>query len=175
NYLCALKGANNVQEIFDTFTQFCILTATHNGYCGRVEINRLCQQILGFTDDNHWYHGRPVMVTKNDYQTELYNGDVGICLNIAEHDDAPSYRVFFPTSAGFKDYIPSRVPVHEVAFAMTVHKAQGSEFNEVLFLMPDKAVRVLSKELVYTAITRAKEKVELWGKSDVFLSTKVES
>jgi len=174
DYLTSLHTSKNTQEIFNSFTQFCILTATHNGHCGRVEINRLCQKTLGFPDDNHWYHGRPVMVTKNDYQTELYNGDVGICLNIAEHDATPSYRVFFPTSAGFKDYIPSRVPVHEVAFAMTVHKAQGSEFNEVLFLMPDKTVRVLTKALVYTAITRAKEKVELWGQSDVFLSTKIE-
>jgi len=60
------------------------------------------------------------------------------------------------------------VPDHETVFAMTVHKSQGSEFDRVLFLMPDRDVRVLTRELVYTAITRAKEKVEVWGKGDIF-------
>jgi len=67
-----------------------------------------------------------------------------------------------------RSFPPLRVPDHETVFAMTVHKSQGSEFDRVLFLMPDRDVRVLTRELVYTAITRAKEKVEVWGKGDIF-------
>ncbi len=155
------------KKVFETFTQFCLLTATHKGYCGRVETNLLCQKALGFAVDKAWYHGRPIMVSNNDYQTGLYNGDVGICLDIEGNGQL---RVYFPFSDGFKDFTPSRIPNHETAFAMTVHKSQGSEFNQVLFLLPDKPSAVFNKALIYTAITRAKEQIELWGKSNVLLA-----
>jgi exodeoxyribonuclease V alpha subunit len=155
------------EKIFDAFTQFCILTSTHKGYCGRIETNLLCQKALGFSTDKNWYHGRPVMVSSNDYQTGLYNGDVGICLDIEGNGQL---RVYFPFSDGFKDFTPSRIPKHETAFAMTVHKSQGSEFEQVLFLLPDSSNAVFNKALVYTAITRAKQGVELWGQKDVLLA-----
>jgi exodeoxyribonuclease V alpha subunit len=153
--------------IFEAFNQFCILTSTHKGYSGRIESNLLCQKALGFTTDKNWYHGRPVMVSNNDYQTGLYNGDVGICLDI---DGNGQLRVYFPFSDGFKDFTPSRIPNHETAFAMTVHKSQGSEFEQVLFLLPDSANAVFNKALIYTAITRAKQEVELWGQKEVLLA-----
>jgi exodeoxyribonuclease V alpha subunit len=166
-FIQALKQqAVDPKNVFETFTEFCILTATHKGYCGRVETNLLCQKALGFTTDKTWYHGRPVMVSNNDYQTGLYNGDVGICLDIEGNGEL---RVYFPSEDGFKDFTPSRIPNHETAFSMTVHKSQGSEFNQILFLLPDKSSAVFSKALVYTAITRAKQLVELWGKENVLL------
>tara|TARA_R110001599_G_scaffold67867_4_gene191390 strand:+ start:14828 stop:16621 length:1794 start_codon:yes stop_codon:yes gene_type:complete len=155
------------EKVFKAFNQFCLLTAMHKGFCGRIETNKLCQKALGFTEDKIWFHGRPVMVSNNDYQTGLYNGDVGICLDLESNGQL---RVYFPTSEGFKDFTPSRIPIHETAFAMTVHKSQGSEFTEVLFLLPDIANPVFNKALVYTAITRAKERVELWGRQEVFLA-----
>jgi exodeoxyribonuclease V alpha subunit len=167
-FLHALKqGEVEPKSVFQAFTQFCLLTAMHKGYCGRIETNYLCQKALGFPEDKYWYHGRPVMVTNNDYQTGLYNGDVGICLDIEGNGQL---RVYFPTSEGFIDFTPSRIPVHETAFAMTVHKSQGSEFSEVLFLLPDNASAVFNKALVYTAITRAKEHVQLWGAREVLLA-----
>jgi exodeoxyribonuclease V alpha subunit len=156
------------EKIFEAFTQFCILTTTHKGYCGRIETNLLCQKALGFTTDKTWYHGRPVMVSNNDYQTGLYNGDVGICLDI---EGTGELRVYFPFSDGFKDFTPSRIPSHETAFAMTVHKSQGSEFEQVLFLLPDSPNAVFNKALIYTAITRAKQQVELWGQKHVLLAS----
>ncbi|MEY8239153.1 MAG: exodeoxyribonuclease V subunit alpha [Cycloclasticus sp.] len=155
------------EKVFEAFTRFCMLTATHKGYCGRIESNLLCQKALGFTTEAIWYHGRPVMVSNNDYQTGLYNGDVGICLDIEGNGQL---RVYFPFSDGFKDFSPSRIPNHDTAFAITVHKSQGSEFNQVLFLLPDKPSAVFNKALIYTAITRAKEQVELWGKQNVLLA-----
>jgi len=155
------------EKVFEAFNQFCLLTAMHKGFCGRIETNNLCQKALGFTEDKIWYHGRPVMVSNNDYQTGLYNGDVGICLDLESNGQL---RVYFPTSEGFKDFTPSRIPVHETAFAITVHKSQGSEFTEVLFLLPDTANSVFNKALVYTAITRAKKQVELWGQHEVLLA-----
>lgn len=168
DYLKALKQeTTELKVIFEAFTRFCVVTATHKGYCGRIETNLLCQKALGFTTDKTWYHGRPVMVSNNDYQTRLYNGDVGICLDITGTGEL---RVYFPSSDGFKDFMPSRVPIHETAFAMTVHKSQGSEFEQVLFLLPDSANAVFNKALMYTAITRAKQQVELWGQKEVLLA-----
>jgi len=152
------------EAIFDQFGRFCILTATHGGYSGREESNRLAVHALGFNEEHRWYHGRPVMVVKNDYQTGLFNGDVGICFKLDE-----DLRVYFPDQEGFKSFTPSRVPAHETAFAITVHKSKGSEFQHVLMLLPDSYTRVVSRALIYTGITRARESLELWGGAEVFL------
>lgn len=165
-YLASLANPKQVTDVFAGYSQFCLLTATHKGFSGRIDTNLLCQKALGFPADKTWYHGRPVMISQNDYQTGLYNGDVGICLDLTGDGQL---RVYFPMSDGFKDYTPSRIPAHETAFAMTVHKSQGSEFSRVLFLLPDSDSRVFNRALVYTAITRAKEMVELWGQGGVLL------
>ena len=105
------------------------------------------------------------MVTKNDYGLRLYNGDVGIVL--AEGGEA---RVFFPSpDGGFRKFPPLRLPEHETVFAMTVHKSQGSEFDEILLVLPDRDAPVLTRELVYTGFTRAKERVSVWGDEGLFL------
>ena len=107
------------------------------------------------------------MITRNDYNLRLFNGDVGITLPDPELGN--ELRVFFPAPEGIlRKFPPLRLPDHETVYAMTVHKSQGSEFDQVLFLMPDRTVPVLTRELIYTAITRAREKVEVWGKEGVF-------
>jgi exodeoxyribonuclease V alpha subunit len=107
------------------------------------------------------------MVTKNDYNLRLFNGDVGITLLDKEGNN--ELRVFFPSAeGGIRKFPPLRLPEHETVYAMTVHKSQGSEFNRVLFILPDVSARVLTRELIYTAITRAKEKVEVWGREEIF-------
>lgn len=97
------------------------------------------------------------MVTTNDHAQRLYNGDVGLDLADAEADGA--LRVFFETADGIRRVLPSRLPPHETVYAMTVHKSQGSEFADVLLVLPDVDSQVVTRELIYTGITRAKQGV----------------
>jgi exodeoxyribonuclease V alpha subunit len=107
-----------------------------------------------------WFAGRPVLVSNNDYVLRLFNGDIGIALPGAQGE----LLVHFPDAAapgGFRAIAPVRLPRHETAFAMTIHKSQGSEFDGVLVMLPEQRSRVLTRELLYTAITRAKHRVTL--------------
>ena len=160
HYLQALKARESFEAINQSFLHFCVLTCIRQGGSGLEKINEIAQKALGFVSDQYWYHGRPIMITKNDYQTKLYNGDVGLCLDLKGDGDL---RVYFPTVEGYRAINTSRIPSHETAFTMTVHKSQGSEFTEVLFLLPEKELPIVTKQLVYTAITRAKKRVEVWG------------
>ena len=158
-------------KAFDLFNRFRILCALREGPHGVHYMNLLIEQILKdeglIKREGRWYAGRPVMITRNDYNLRLFNGDVGITLPDPKLGN--ELRVFFPAPDGsMRTFPPLRLPDHETVYAMTVHKSQGSEFDQVLFLMPDRSVPVLTRELVYTAITRAKEKVEVWGKEEVF-------
>ena len=115
-------------------------------------------ETLGTDPQATWYPGRPVLVTQNDYATGLMNGDIGITLP----DDAGRLRVCFATTeGGFRMLAPARLPSHETAFATTVHKAQGSEYDAVLLVLPDVPVPVVTRELLYTAVTRARWRVTL--------------
>ncbi|WP_254918357.1 ATP-binding domain-containing protein [Zobellella denitrificans] len=109
--------------------------------------------------DQGWYEGRPVLVTRNDYGLGLMNGDIGIALRLPEQDGRPVLRVAFPRNDGSGDLrfiLPSRLGVVETVFAMTVHKSQGSEFAHTALMLPESLNPVLTKELLYTAITRAR-------------------
>jgi exodeoxyribonuclease V alpha subunit len=111
-----------------------------------------------------WYHGRPVLVTHNDYRAGLFNGDTGVCLTDAHGE----LRVWFRTEAGLQSFLPSAMPGHETAYAMTVHKSQGSEFEIVWLLLPPTDTPLLSRELLYTGITRARARVNVIGPPAVF-------
>jgi exodeoxyribonuclease V alpha subunit len=108
------------------------------------------------------------MITKNDYTLRLFNGDTGITMKDLMKNG--ELRVFFKGPDGsVRSFPPFRLPDHETVYAMTVHKSQGSEFDEVLLMMPDRYTQILTRELIYTAITRAKERIQIWGKEDIFL------
>src|SRR5699024_8832285 len=101
-----------------------ILTAVRGGPAGSAAINtaislRLARR-FDFSPDSDWYHGRPVMITRNDYRAGLYNGDLGIALR----DDEQQLRVWFATADGMRAYLPSALPAHATAYAMTIHKSQ---------------------------------------------------
>lgn len=114
--------------------------------------------------------GQPVMITRNDYNLQLFNGDVGIVLRDPESQNRQ--RVYFMNDSGeIRTLIPAMLPAYETVYAMTVHKSQGSEFDRVLLILPDRDAPVLTRELLYTAITRARSKVEIWGSKDVIFST----
>jgi exodeoxyribonuclease V alpha subunit len=107
------------------------------------------------------------MVLRNDPVLRLFNGDIGIVLP----DTSGVMQVYFPDEAGgFRAIAPVRLPEHETAFAMTVHKSQGSEFEALVLVLPAEKSRVLTRELLYTAITRAREKLTLVANAPVLVS-----
>jgi len=117
----------------------------------------------GVPHDAAWYAGRPVMVTRNDYALGLFNGDIGIAMPAGQ-----TLRVVFRKADGsYRAVSPAALPPHDTAFAMTVHKSQGSEFIHAALVLPATASRVLTRELVYTAVTRAREKIALYSAIEV--------
>jgi exodeoxyribonuclease V alpha subunit len=149
-----------------------LLTATRVGPAGVQAMNRRIGYLLaeahGFDPDRPWFHGRPVIVLHNDYRAGLFNGDTGICLRGPDG----GLRVWFRAEEGVRALLPTSIPDHETVFAMTVHKSQGSEFHEVHLLLPPQDSPVLSRELVYTGITRARDRLTVYGSPEV-LSTAI--
>lgn len=158
-----LANAAEPAEAFAAFNQFRVLTAQREGPWGIKPLNDALEIRLRRQRSSHgrWYPGRAVMVTQNDYGLGLFNGDVGLCLN-TEH----GLRVFFESDEGFRSFSTARLPAHEAAFAMTVHKSQGSEFAQVLLALPDQPSPLLTRSLFYTGITRAKQRVEIWASAE---------
>lgn len=166
-YRQAVISGADTAEVFDAFNRFRVLCAVRLGAAGVDVMNRSIEQALWaprLRNASGWYAGRPVIILRNDYSTALFNGDIGIALPSIE--DGGQLRVYFPSSKGFRGYHPTRLPRHETVYAMTVHKSQGSEFEEVLLLLPDGESKALSRELFYTAITRARRRFDLWASSE---------
>ena len=150
--------------------RFRILCVLREGPFGVAGLNDLTEEILEeaglIRPPSQWYAHRPVMITRNDYNLKLFNGDIGIFL---PDGDSGELRAFFPGPDNtLRKFLPLRLPEHETAYAMTVHKSQGSEFDRVLFILPDRESPVLSRELLYTGTTRARTGVELWFDEKVF-------
>ncbi|MFW5855491.1 MAG: exodeoxyribonuclease V subunit alpha [Thermodesulfobacteriota bacterium] len=167
-----LRQLKEPAQVLKQFEQFRILCALRRGPFGALALNRIIEEILRaaklIPSGGTWYPGRPVLITENDYGQRLFNGDIGITL--PDKDKGDGLRVFFPEGVHKppRSINPLRLPGHETVYAMTVHKSQGSEFNHVLLLLPDRESPVLTRELLYTGITRAKHSVEIWGPDSVF-------
>ncbi len=156
----------------DAFARCRLLCAIREGDFGVSGLNQRIERALIArkrvqTQDELWYHGRPVMITRNDHALGLYNGDIGICI----WDDSlqePRLKVFFELPDGsVKSVLPSRVPEHETAYAMTIHKSQGSEFEFTLLILPKEFSPILTRELIYTGITRAKKRLAMYVQPEV--------
>jgi exodeoxyribonuclease V alpha subunit len=147
--------------------RFQVLCAVRGGPQGVETVNRHIAQALAaeglIPQAEGWFLGRPVMVTRNDYALGLMNGDVGVTLEGPARDTEPAtLRVAFPDGRGGIRWVPvSRLQAVETVFAMTVHKSQGSEFDHVALVLPAHASPILTRELVYTAITRARQRFTL--------------
>ena len=151
-------GSSDAQALqaLAALARFQVLCAVREGAWGVQALNRRIALALGFPPEG-WYPGRPVMATRNDYALKLMNGDIGLCL-----PHAKGLRVAFPDGAGSVHWVqPSRLDAVESVFAMTVHKSQGSEFEHVCLVLPEQPVAVLTRELLYTGITRAKTRLTL--------------
>ena len=153
-------------QAFAAFDRFRCLCALRQGPRGVTAVNQRVSRHLrhrlgqdpALGDRSPWFPGRPVLITRNDYMLNLYNGDIGLTLA----DENGELRVWFPDAdGGFRALAPLRLPAHETAFAMTIHKSQGSEFDRVMVLLPDAPNRVLTRELLYTGLTRARLGVDL--------------
>ncbi len=151
SYSSVDEWALAVLNAFDTFR---ILSPLRRGIWGVEGLNQRIEQWLDQQSKSQaWYEGRPVMVTSNDYGLGLMNGDIGIALK----DQNNKLRVAFPVGDKQIHWVsPLRLPNVETAYAMTVHKSQGSEFSHVVLVLPDQISQVLTRELIYTGITRAK-------------------
>lgn len=160
-YISAAKSADPAAA-FAAFNTFRALCAQREGAWGVAGINEALEARIKrrshVASRERWYVGRPIMVRQNDYALGLFNGDIGLCLH-TEY----GLRVFFEGEEGYRPFAPARLPSHDSAFAMTVHKSQGSEFAEVLLVLPEQPSPLLSRSLLYTGITRAKHKVEIWA------------
>jgi exodeoxyribonuclease V alpha subunit len=170
-YLQQIAAGNSFAQINQAFSEFQVLCATRYGKNSVSEINsKVEQQLAGqllINPSGQWYSGRPVMVTQNDANMHLYNGDLGICL--ADKEQGGKLMVFFERpDKSIQKILPARLPHCETVFAMTIHKSQGSEFVEVLIVLPEMMNPVLTKELLYTAITRAKQTVKIVADPSIF-------
>lgn len=148
--------------------RFRVLSPRREGIYGVNNLNRLVTAGLGLRlmQEHPWCPLLPVMVTGNNYELGLFNGDTAVLM-----DDPESGRLaaFFPDpDGGLRRLSPLRLPAFDPAFALTVHKSQGSEFERVLLVLPGHQSELLSRELLYTAVTRARKRVEIWGTDDVF-------
>ncbi|OYU93168.1 MAG: hypothetical protein CFE45_21240 [Burkholderiales bacterium PBB5] len=133
-------------------------------------MSRLARAGLGAADSagpaSPWYPGRPVMVLRNDPVLRLFNGDIGLTLPDA-HGTLMVWFADASAPGGHRPVAPVRLPAHQTAYAMTVHKSQGSEFDAVLLLLPARPGRLLSRELLYTGLTRARQRVALAASAPV--------
>ena len=173
-------------SVLEAHAGFQLLTPLRSGNYGVAALNERIERALeqagliakaGF--DSHWYEGRPVLVTGNDYGLGLMNGDVGIALQAPVAFGAPgrglTLRVAFSSGdGGVRWVLPSRLQRIETVFAMTVHKSQGSEFVHTALVMPESLSPVLTRELVYTAVTRAKTHFTLLNASNEVVVQAVE-
>ncbi len=210
-YLQAIEQGESPYQVLQLFNKFQLLCALRQGSSGLQALNDRVQSLLqnrgllnidnhqgaGFnnsSEQSRWYVGRPVMISRNDYELNLFNGDIGIAMmveskvgGIAEgmadgRKGKKELRVCFATediSANssadssahaqpkVRQLLPTRLPSHETAFAMTVHKSQGSEFADVALVLPDNHSPVISRELIYTAITRGKKRFSLYSNDEV--------
>ncbi len=166
-------AAGDIHHADRAWAGFRVLCAVHEGPQGVVAVNAAltahARARLGSVDaaaQSPWYPGRPVMVLRNDPALKLFNGDIGLTLPDPAADGA--LRVFFPAPhSTWRALAPTRLPDHQTAYAMTVHKAQGSEFDHALLLLPDLGSRVLTRELLYTAVTRVRQRLTLCGPASV--------
>ncbi|MDD2727983.1 exodeoxyribonuclease V subunit alpha [Malikia sp.] len=151
--------ADWVKAVLRSFERFRILCAVHDGTWGDRQLNQDIQQALAraglLKPSGEWFIGRPVMVTRNDAALGVFNGDVGVVLPSASESRTP--RVWFLDGEQLRSVAVSRLAHVETCFAMTIHKSQGSEFAHTVVVLPESGGDILTRELVYTGVTRARE------------------
>jgi exodeoxyribonuclease V alpha subunit len=170
-FLTCVQQQNTPEQVIAAFGEYQLLCALREGPFGVSGLNDRLEQLLAQKrkinrlPHSRWYEGRPVMISRNDSALGLFNGDIGIAL-----DRGQGLRVWFMMPEGsVKSVQPSRLPEHDTAWAMTVHKSQGSEFNHAALILPTQLSPVITRELIYTAITRARQRLSLYTDERVLI------
>ena len=159
------------EEALRELDRFRVLSPHREGVHGAGNLNLLTEAALGLrrSDGLPWSRMLPLMVTGNNYELGLFNGDTAV---VMEGGTDNRLTAFFPTpDGGARQISPLRLPPCDPAFALTVHKSQGSEFDRLLLILPDQMSEALSRQLLYTAVTRARSRIEIWGTEETFCST----
>ncbi|GLO61679.1 hypothetical protein MACH09_21870 [Vibrio sp. MACH09] len=170
----ALSKEQIARKALAEFARCRLLCANRQGPFGVSGLNEKIEQALTSkrvlpSHKELWYPGRPIMITRNDHGLGLFNGDIGLCIAV-EEEGISRLKVFFELADGsIKEVLPARVPAHETAFAMTIHKSQGSEFEHTYIMLPDEYTPILTRELIYTGVTRAKHQLTLCINNSVFM------
>lgn len=165
-------GAEQIIEQYNQYRMLCAMRASEYGVDGmNIAITDSLRQAQLIQPKQEFYLGRPIIVQNNDYNLGLFNGDIGLILQ-DQQNPARLMAHFIQADGNLLKVLPARLPKHDTCFAMTVHKSQGSEFDQVSFVLPPRPSvaqwQLLTKELVYTAITRAKNHFYCLGSATVF-------
>ncbi len=167
----AFFKAKTPEEALAAQGNFTLLAAHRQGLYGANWANEALTQYFNLKNkidaNKNWYHLRPIMVTANNHDQELYNGDTGVIFRNTNLEHLTLEANFTGKAKSIKALNPALLPAHESTWAMTIHKSQGSEFNEVAILLPSRQSQALSNELIYTALTRAKKKVVIFSSTEV--------
>ncbi|WP_241499402.1 exodeoxyribonuclease V subunit alpha [Chromobacterium sphagni] len=165
-YLQAVAAGAEPDDVLRAFSAFMLLAAERRQVADCNQgIERQLEKTGLKQPGRDWYAGRPVMISENDYGLGLFNGDIGFALPRSQ-----GLRVVFPSGDGvWREFAPGRLPAHDTVFAMTVHKSQGSEYDEVWLQLPQQAGALLNRALLYTAITRARACFVAAGGEEVWL------
>lgn len=165
------KSREEYKALFPILHSFKILCAMKKGRTGVAGINESVELILsgkGYgCKQSEWYHGRPIMVVRNEYSLDLYNGDIGICL--MDPESPGNVKVWFEREDdSLQGILPGRLKSCETVYALTIHKSQGAEIGEVLVVLPENESRLVTRELLYTAVTRASKTVTIKSSYSAF-------
>jgi len=168
----AIYGAEQIIEQYNQYRMLCAMRASEYGVEGmNLAITDSLRQAKLIDSKQEFYLGRPIIIQNNDYNLGLFNGDIGLILQ-DQHNPKRLMAHFIQADGSLLKVLPARLPKHDTCFAMTVHKSQGSEFDQVSFVLPPRPSiaqwQLLTKELLYTAITRAKNHFYCLGSAAVF-------
>ncbi len=148
---------HDIESFFKLFESFTVLTPSKKGLYGTYSLNNMIKRQFN-PGYKPFYHGEPIMITSNDYINGLFNGDRGVVFSFLN-----GLYAFFKESSGYKVLSISKIVDYETSYIGTVHKSQGSEFDSVSIVIPEGSEKLLTREILYTALTRARESVTLYS------------
>ncbi|CAL4323879.1 RecBCD enzyme subunit RecD [Buchnera aphidicola (Thelaxes suberi)] len=171
SYWESITENTEYESILKKFNKFRVLCAVNEGYFGTNKINLIIEKMIynlyfkkkknqKLYNENEWYFGKTIIITKNQKILGVFNGEIGIVLK----DKNQTKKVFFHSLNGKKrSFNPELIKYYQPAWCTTVHKAQGSEFSKIYFIIPNNFICILSASLIYTAVTRAKKEITIFG------------
>ncbi|MBU8901593.1 MAG: exodeoxyribonuclease V subunit alpha [Victivallales bacterium] len=166
----SFRNEKNVMRAYELFNKFRVICVYRSGLYGSEVINNIIEQlVMPQTTSNRqsFYHGKPIIINENNYAMDLFNGDTGIVWT----DEKGCLKAFFPSSdinkQDFRSFDLNLLPAFSSAYAITVHKAQGSGFQQVLIITPSELSPLMTREMIYTALSRAEKRAVLWTNTKI--------